>query len=143
MLEEKIKIKLIYWLSSDKKKSRFLHVPWPTTDIEKDFLLNKILSGPDHIISGLDQMISGPDHITSGPDHITSGLDHILSGPDRTGCYVLWTGYYLVRTGKYVVWTRYYVVQTRYMWSGLDKNLFRKKIFFDVGCGPRYACQRK
>ncbi len=62
---------------------------WPTTNMEKEFFLNKFLSDPDHIISGLDHIISGPDHIISLCDStikalvLLCGLDQILCGPDR------------------------------------------------------------
>ncbi len=44
-------------------REKLWYVPWPTTDVEKDFIfLNKFLSGVDHIC--------GPDPILTGPDQI-------------------------------------------------------------------------
>ncbi len=59
-------------------------VPWPTTDMKKDFfILNKFLSGPDRLVSGPDHIISGLDIMWSRPDIMWSGPDIMWSGPDK------------------------------------------------------------
>ena len=69
-------------------------------------------SGPDIIWSGLDIMWYGPDIMWSGPDIMWYGPDIMLSGSD-----IMWSGPDI---------------------CGLDQiRICFKKIYFDVGCGPR------